>query len=77
VIFYGTGQDTQDQWAKIAGGGKAWERLLLPVNTRSVDPSGGLANVGDRQMLDYAIAKREGGVYLRLSPEQYARLRQV
>jgi hypothetical protein len=29
----------------------------------------------DRQMLDYAIAKGEGGVYLRLSPEQYARLR--
>ena len=28
-----------------------------------------------RQMLDYAIAKGEGGVYLRLSPEQYARLR--
>jgi hypothetical protein len=27
------------------------------------------------QMLDYAIAKGEGGVYLRLSPEQYARLR--
>ncbi len=29
----------------------------------------------DRQMLDYAIAKGEGGVYLRLSPEQYSRLR--
>lgn len=29
----------------------------------------------DRQMLGYAIAKGEGGVYLRLSPEQYARLR--
>jgi hypothetical protein len=29
----------------------------------------------DRQLLDYAIAKGEGGVYLRLSPEQYARLR--
>jgi hypothetical protein len=29
----------------------------------------------DRQMLDYAIAKGEGGVYLRLSPDQYARLR--
>jgi hypothetical protein len=29
----------------------------------------------DRQMLDYAIAKGEGGVYLRLSPAQYARLR--
>ena len=29
----------------------------------------------DRQMLDYAIAKGEGGVYLRLSPGQYARLR--
>jgi hypothetical protein len=29
----------------------------------------------DRQMLDFAIAKGEGGVYLRLSPEQYARLR--
>jgi hypothetical protein len=28
-----------------------------------------------RQMLDYAIAKGEGGVYLRLSPDQYARLR--
>ena len=28
-----------------------------------------------RQMLDLAIAKGEGGVYLRLSPEQYARLR--
>jgi hypothetical protein len=28
-----------------------------------------------RQMLDYAIAKGEGGVYLRLSPEQYAKLR--
>ncbi len=30
----------------------------------------------DRQMLEYAIAKGEGGVYLRLSPEQYAKLRQ-
>jgi hypothetical protein len=29
----------------------------------------------DRQMLDYAIAKGEGGVYLRLTPDQYARLR--
>jgi hypothetical protein len=29
----------------------------------------------DRQLLDYAIAKGEGGVYLRLSPEQYARLK--
>ena len=29
----------------------------------------------DRQMLDYAIAKGEGGVCLRLSPAQYARLR--
>jgi hypothetical protein len=29
----------------------------------------------DRQRLDYAIAKGEGGVYLRLSPDQYARLR--
>jgi hypothetical protein len=29
----------------------------------------------DRQLLDYAIAKGEGGIYLRLSPEQYARLR--
>jgi hypothetical protein len=29
----------------------------------------------DRQMLNYAIAKGEGGVYLRLSPDQYARLR--
>jgi hypothetical protein len=28
-----------------------------------------------RQLLDYAIAKGEGGLYLRLSPEQYARLR--
>jgi hypothetical protein len=28
-----------------------------------------------RQMLEYAIAKGEGGVYLRLSPDQYARLR--
>jgi hypothetical protein len=28
-----------------------------------------------RQMLEHAIAKGEGGVYLRLSPEQYARLR--
>jgi hypothetical protein len=31
----------------------------------------------DRQLLDYAIAKGEGGVYLRLSPEQYARLRRL
>lgn len=30
----------------------------------------------DRQLLDYAIAKGEGGIYLRLSPEQYARLLQ-
>jgi hypothetical protein len=29
----------------------------------------------DRQMLDHAIAKGEGGVYLPLSPGQYARLR--
>jgi len=29
----------------------------------------------DRQLLDCAIAKGEDGVYLRLSPEQYARLR--
>jgi hypothetical protein len=29
----------------------------------------------DRQLLDYAIAKGEGGVYLRLSPGQYATLR--
>jgi hypothetical protein len=29
----------------------------------------------DRQLLDYAIARGEGGVYLRLSPDQYARLR--
>jgi hypothetical protein len=28
-----------------------------------------------RRMLDYAIAKGEGGVYLRRSPDQYARLR--
>jgi hypothetical protein len=28
-----------------------------------------------RQMLEYAIAKGEGGVYLRLRPDQYARLR--
>jgi hypothetical protein len=28
-----------------------------------------------RTVLDYAIAKGEGGVYLRLSPEQYAKLR--
>jgi hypothetical protein len=28
-----------------------------------------------RQMLDYAIAKGEGGVSLRLSPDQYSRLR--
>ena len=26
-----------------------------------------------RQMLDYAIAKGEGGVYLRVSPDQFAR----
>jgi hypothetical protein len=26
-------------------------------------------------MLDHAIARGEGGVYLRLSPDQYARLR--
>jgi hypothetical protein len=29
-------------------------------------------NSESRQMLDYAIAKGEGGVYLRLSPDQYA-----
>jgi hypothetical protein len=29
----------------------------------------------DRRLLDYAIAKGEGGVYLRLSPEQYLRLK--
>jgi hypothetical protein len=29
----------------------------------------------DRQMLDYAIAKGEGGEYLRLSPDQYSRPR--
>jgi len=29
----------------------------------------------DRQTLDYAIAKGEGGVYLRLTPDQHARLR--
>ena len=29
----------------------------------------------DRQLLDYAIAKGEGGVYLKLSPGQYAALR--
>jgi hypothetical protein len=28
-----------------------------------------------QQMLDYAIANGEGGMYLRLSPDQYARLR--
>jgi hypothetical protein len=28
----------------------------------------------DRQLLDYAIAKGEGGMYLHLSPEQDARL---
>src|ERR1700677_4489725 len=28
-----------------------------------------------RQMLDYAIAKGEGGMYLKLSPGQYAALR--
>jgi len=31
----------------------------------------------DRQMLDYAIAKGEGSVYLRLSSDQYARLRRL
>jgi hypothetical protein len=30
----------------------------------------------DRQMLDFAIKKGEGGVYLRLTPEQYRKLRQ-
>jgi hypothetical protein len=29
----------------------------------------------DRQLLEYAIAKEEGSVYLRLSPEQYGKLR--
>lgn len=29
----------------------------------------------DRQLLDYAIAKGEGGVHLRLTPEQYRPLR--
>ena len=29
----------------------------------------------DRQLLDYAIAKGKGAVYLKLSPEQYSRLR--
>lgn len=29
----------------------------------------------DRQMLDQALAKGAGGVYLRLTPDQYARLR--
>jgi hypothetical protein len=31
----------------------------------------------DRQLLDYAIAKGEGGVYLRLTPEQYRKLRRA
>jgi hypothetical protein len=30
----------------------------------------------DRQLLDYAIAKGEGGVHLRLTPEQYGALRE-
>jgi hypothetical protein len=30
----------------------------------------------DRQLLDYAIAKGEGGVHLRLTPEQYRALRE-
>jgi hypothetical protein len=29
----------------------------------------------DRQLLDYAIAKGEGGVHLRLTPEQYRALK--
>jgi hypothetical protein len=29
-----------------------------------------------RQLLDYAIAKEEGGVYMCLTTEQYTRLRQ-
>jgi hypothetical protein len=28
-----------------------------------------------RQLLEYAIAKGEGGVYLRLTPDQYSGLR--
>jgi hypothetical protein len=29
----------------------------------------------DRELLDYAMARGKGSVYLRLSPEQYSRLR--
>ena len=29
----------------------------------------------DRQLLDYAVAEGQGSVYLKLSPEQYSRLR--
>jgi hypothetical protein len=34
-------------------------------------PGMGNMSTSIRQLLDYAIAKGEGGVYLRLSPEQY------
>jgi hypothetical protein len=47
----------------------------VKARPRTGTPWGSLAASEDRQMLDYAIAKGEGGVYLRLSPEQYARLK--
>ena len=32
-------------------------------------------NAEDRQMLDLALRKGEGAIYLRLTPDQYSRLR--
>jgi hypothetical protein len=41
-----------------------------------VERGGGLPDLASRQALDQAIAKGRGGVFLDLTPEQYARLRQ-
>ena len=40
-----------------------------------VERGGGLPDLASRQALDQAIAKGRGGVFLNLTPDQYARLR--
>ena len=41
-----------------------------------VERGGGLPDLASRHALDQAIAKGRGGIFLNLTPDQYAQLRQ-